>query len=179
MCGTERASNEFIICKFCAQKNSLSSMSCQACNNYIDENQAEDANSRVRQSSSNSSNSNPSVTKLHSGSSLSPDVGVIKSSPYSSPNISSRPNCFRTGNYNSQTSSSSNNSVFMPPTPQSFDNPVYFNLSSSNLSDENRYLSPSHPNPYGNLTQENNQPNIPVVIDDDFKRKNNRKKKFF
>lgn len=181
MCNNERAFNEFIICKFCNQKNSLSSISCQLCNNYIDERQFDESNSRVRQSSSNSSNSTSSATKLHSGSNLSPDIGAKSLSSYPSSNISSRQDYFHQGvaNYTSQTSFSSNNSVFMSPAPQNFDNPVYFNLSSSNLADENRNLLPRNPsmNAYGgNLNQDNNQPCIPVVLDD--KRKNNKKKYF-
>lgn len=182
MCQNKRDFKEFVLCKFCSHRNSLSSVSCQMCNNYID--QAEDTNKRIRQSSSNSS-SNSSVNKLHSGSSLSPDLGS-KSSPFPSPNISSRPNYFRPSqpNYTSQSSSSSNNSVFMlSPASQAHDNPVYFNLSSSHLCDENRVsnLPPRSPNmnAYRNTPMENTQPSIPVVIDDDQKRKNNKKNTFF
>ncbi|CAF0876616.1 unnamed protein product [Brachionus calyciflorus] len=159
MCSNEQIIH--VLCINCHRENSLNDVVCGNCQFYLDR-----PNGRILQ---HSSNSNPNVHKLYPGSPLSP-----ARSPNSSPNINSKPPIYRQyqPNYSSQSSSSSNSSsIFL--TPNGFDNPVYFNLSNSNLNEipdgrENDIILPRSPNLSirSNSSHENVplQPSIPVVL---------------
>ena len=156
MCNKERQLNEFISCKFCSHKNSLSSMSCINCSSELLDNNEE--SHRTRQYS----NSSLCSTVRLNGANTNVQNGM-------------RIPAYAQGqaNYTSQSSSSSNISVFS-------ENPVYFNLSNSNLNEiADARIPPRSPHVTLNHLQNPSQqrPSIPVILDDNSKCK--FKKKFF
>lgn len=152
MCKKERQLKEFIFCKSCSYKNSLSSMSCINCSSEL----LEESN-RTRQGSNSSSCSsvrlNGANTNVQNGLRI---PGYIQGQ----------------ANYTSQSSSSSNISVFT-------ENPVYFNLSNSNLNEMcDARIPPMSPHSSNHLQDPFQQrPSIPVILDDSSKTK--LRKKYF
>ncbi|RNA43133.1 hypothetical protein BpHYR1_052611, partial [Brachionus plicatilis] len=147
ICNRERQLNEFILCKYCSHKNSLSSLSCMSCTSQLLDINNEESQ-RTRQSSNSSSCSSVRVNSVQSN----VQNGNTRLPVYAQ--------C--QANYTSQSSSSSNLSVFL-------DNPVYFNLSSSNLNEMgDARIPPRSPQVLSGQFQDplQQRPSIPVILDD-------------